>query len=346
MKLNVDKEGDALYLRLDDSPIVESEEVSPGVVLDYSASNEVIGIEMLHLSTRTSALDFYKQSESIGKTMTKDEELPEFNLFNVLEIWQRERQHSEFISWLLTPGNSHGIGDSFLRAFIKLITIKGRKLLRVNQLRTLIPDAQTIRRWKFQDLAVETESNRIDISLIDETDRFVCFIENKMFSTEHSNQLSRYLKEVQTRHKNFTLLPVFLTPSGIRPRNPRDAGQYIPMGYREIMTLLQSTLNDSPDMDPDITSFIRQYIRALEKYVLVASEFLSMPITVLDFNNYYDGLRGASKQYQLNEILLSREHWDTGKQLMSEVKKANHNFSEAWVAGALFNYREWQRINF
>ena len=30
MKLHVDKEADALYLRLDDSTIVESEEVSPG----------------------------------------------------------------------------------------------------------------------------------------------------------------------------------------------------------------------------------------------------------------------------------------------------------------------------
>ena len=57
MKLNVDKEADALYLRLDDSPIVESEEVSPGIVLDYSASNEVVGIEMLHLSKRSSALN-------------------------------------------------------------------------------------------------------------------------------------------------------------------------------------------------------------------------------------------------------------------------------------------------
>ena len=46
MKLNVDKEADALYLRLDDSPIVESEEVSPGVVLDYNASNEVVGVEI------------------------------------------------------------------------------------------------------------------------------------------------------------------------------------------------------------------------------------------------------------------------------------------------------------
>ena len=57
MKLSVDKETDALYLRLDDSPIVESEEVSPGVVLDYNESNEVIGVEMLHLSKRSSNLD-------------------------------------------------------------------------------------------------------------------------------------------------------------------------------------------------------------------------------------------------------------------------------------------------
>ena len=54
MRLNVHKEADALYLRLDDSAIVESEEVSPGVVLDYNESNEVVGVEMLHLSKRSS----------------------------------------------------------------------------------------------------------------------------------------------------------------------------------------------------------------------------------------------------------------------------------------------------
>ena len=57
MKLHIDKEADALYLRLDDSPIVESEEVSPGVVLDFNESDEVVGIEMLHLSKRSSTLN-------------------------------------------------------------------------------------------------------------------------------------------------------------------------------------------------------------------------------------------------------------------------------------------------
>lgn len=57
MKLHVDKEADALYLRLDASLITESEEVSPGVVLDYNESNEVVGVEILRLSQRTTELD-------------------------------------------------------------------------------------------------------------------------------------------------------------------------------------------------------------------------------------------------------------------------------------------------
>ena len=53
----MDKEADALYLHLDNSHIVESEEVSPGVVLDYNEWNEVVGVEMLRLSERSSNLN-------------------------------------------------------------------------------------------------------------------------------------------------------------------------------------------------------------------------------------------------------------------------------------------------
>lgn len=54
MRLHVDHEADALYLRLDESKITNSEEVSPGVVLDYDAANQVVGVEILHLSRRAS----------------------------------------------------------------------------------------------------------------------------------------------------------------------------------------------------------------------------------------------------------------------------------------------------
>lgn len=57
MRLQVDTTADALYLRLDDSEIAESVEVAPGVVLDYNGANDVVGIEMLHLSARSQAFD-------------------------------------------------------------------------------------------------------------------------------------------------------------------------------------------------------------------------------------------------------------------------------------------------
>lgn len=55
MKLELDKEADALYLRLDDSRIVESEEVRPGVVLDFNENDQVVGIEILNLGKRVAA---------------------------------------------------------------------------------------------------------------------------------------------------------------------------------------------------------------------------------------------------------------------------------------------------
>ena len=63
MKLHLDRAADALDLRLDASAIVESQEVAPGVVLDYNESHEVVGVEMLNLSRRStdvrlSALEF------------------------------------------------------------------------------------------------------------------------------------------------------------------------------------------------------------------------------------------------------------------------------------------------
>lgn len=54
MRLKVDKENDALYFRLDESSIIESEEVQPGVILDFNAEGKVVGIEILNLSIRMS----------------------------------------------------------------------------------------------------------------------------------------------------------------------------------------------------------------------------------------------------------------------------------------------------
>jgi uncharacterized protein YuzE len=52
MRLHFDEKADALYLRLDDSSVVESEEVRPGIVLDFDQRNQVVGIEILRVKER------------------------------------------------------------------------------------------------------------------------------------------------------------------------------------------------------------------------------------------------------------------------------------------------------
>lgn len=52
MKLKVDQENDAVYFRLDDTAIIESEEVQPGVILDYDVQGRVVGVEILGIMER------------------------------------------------------------------------------------------------------------------------------------------------------------------------------------------------------------------------------------------------------------------------------------------------------
>ena len=54
MKTHYDAEADAFYLRFSDSQIIESEEVSSGV-LDFNAGGRIVAIEVLDASKHLAA---------------------------------------------------------------------------------------------------------------------------------------------------------------------------------------------------------------------------------------------------------------------------------------------------
>ena len=58
--LKVDHEADALYLSLGDGSASESEEVAPGIIVDYDEHGQAVGIEMLHLSKRARGADIHR----------------------------------------------------------------------------------------------------------------------------------------------------------------------------------------------------------------------------------------------------------------------------------------------
>lgn len=52
MRVQYDPTADAMYIRLAEGTLADSDEVREGVVLDYEASGRVLGIELLDVSRR------------------------------------------------------------------------------------------------------------------------------------------------------------------------------------------------------------------------------------------------------------------------------------------------------
>ena len=50
MKFEYDPQADALYIRMASGKVAETEEVRPGLMLDYDENGKILGIEMLDVS--------------------------------------------------------------------------------------------------------------------------------------------------------------------------------------------------------------------------------------------------------------------------------------------------------
>jgi uncharacterized protein YuzE len=60
VRLKVDQQADALYLTLSEAPATRSEEVSPGIIVDFDEQDHVVGVEMLYLSKRAPKTDIHR----------------------------------------------------------------------------------------------------------------------------------------------------------------------------------------------------------------------------------------------------------------------------------------------
>ncbi len=55
MKLEFDPQADAAYLEISDAEIETTKQLEPGIIVDYDAQGQIVGIEVLSISKRTNA---------------------------------------------------------------------------------------------------------------------------------------------------------------------------------------------------------------------------------------------------------------------------------------------------
>jgi PD-(D/E)XK nuclease superfamily len=189
--------------------------------------------------------------------------LSRFNIFRVLRAAKHEIRHSNMLAWLLTPDESHGLDDRFFRRWLMHVVhnadddTKGRLHL---------PSPIEIDALDIESVEVTRERESIDLLVVVRTIRgasWTICIENKVESSQHSNQLRRYREIVERRYHDVEYrLFVFLTKNEEEP----DDMEFITSSYAGIENVLRMCIDergDSIGLEPRL--LMTQYLKLLEE---------------------------------------------------------------------------------
>ena len=181
------------------------------------------------------------------------------NIFQALGIEKYELRHSSFLAWLLDPIGSHNLGAIFLNRFLREILMDPRsKELSIIDL----PDFQ------LEKATVKREWKNIDILI--ELPEILVVIENKIQSSEHSDQLSIYKKRIEGLFLRKKIIFVYLTPFGFASSLNET---YINLSYESITSILFDIVNNlKGSINPSTFIYITDYINTVKKTIMENSE--------------------------------------------------------------------------
>lgn len=197
--------------------------------------------------------------------------LDEFNIFEAIGAVRQEVRHSDFLAFLLTPQERHGLGAAFVQKL--LVTA-----VQATEIETGIT-AVDLALLELDELLVLREWQNIDILLLDEGKQLAVIIENKVDSGEHSQQLQRYWRIVRQRYPDCRTLGIFLTPDGHAPSDERC--RYIPLDYGFIHNLVtKMTENRASTLGADVQTLMRHYAQMLRRHIMPDSDIAKLALQI------------------------------------------------------------------
>ncbi len=175
-------------------------------------------------------------------------------------LWGNEEFHSNCIAWLLDHHESHGMRDAILKSFLQQ-TGAGDELLEADW-----SQSEVTREWAN---LVGDHWGYLDILILNRSARVLCAIENKVFSSEHSNQLTRYRKALADSYPDFARHHVFLTPRGIPADKDEERRYWTPTAYATVLNIVREIVDDhSRPIEEDVRAFLRQYATTLRRNIV------------------------------------------------------------------------------
>ena len=237
-----------------------------------------------------------KEAQDLLEAFICDKDLKEleqmfgkFNIFDCLKLTRTEIRHSNFLAWLLDPNETHGLKDYFLKEFLKhILKSKKKEIAEINRKeidlknsensdeiikRTYsVPSIFDIDYWDMTEVEVFRELENIDLLLIDEKNKFVFVIENKIDSFQHSNQLARYRDYVDEQYPSTTYQKLFIY---LKPKKETVEKPYIYLSYQTVRDTIKELIDDKDDkISDEILVAIKHYNEILERDIMNSEDEL------------------------------------------------------------------------
>lgn len=215
-----------------------------------------------------------------------------FNPFDVLRYSDYEIRHSNVLAWLLQPGETHGVGDAFLRDFTTAMNEAAR-----SQGIHPIPVPTS---FDFENVRVERELDYVDITLFFKSERVLIAIENKTGerSPEHADQVLHYEKTLREKYTNSydVIQSVLLTAS---PTGDASERRFIDVSWTRIHGIVKSIRERERfefDEGEKIRAFLGHYLEIVERLTVQPDADRDRFKTLLD--NYRPVLERLSKEQE------------------------------------------------
>ena len=185
----------------------------------------------------------------------------EFNAFDVLRYSDYEIRHSNVLAWLLTPGETHGVRDTFLK--------KVGECLRQKKHGGKLKPLDRAAGFAAEDVRVERERDYVDVMVFFKKEpRVLLVVENKPSrrTSDHVKQLRGYLAEQREKHgAAYRVQGVLLTAS---PSSDPKHEDYVHLSWHEVRCLVASLLEEGCVSSAEVTAFLRHYIDIVDRNIL------------------------------------------------------------------------------
>lgn len=201
----------------------------------------------------------------ISKTRKEQEEKENsgecFNTFKILGVQKNEvRLHSAFLSEILNPSAVHGLGDYFLKPFVRDIAKIEIEL-----------DTKNAEVSVEQSIGAISEDGknggRFDIAIKFNNPDYLILIENKIDAGDQISQLQRYNNYAKKNYKeNYKIL--YLTVDGHNPSRLSLGNSNVPyscISYKKDIKNWLKKCIEKIETRPFVDISVRQYIDVIEE---------------------------------------------------------------------------------